>query len=214
MLQWKGDGSHTELYSYRAWQEWRDLQRNRKHYRRTAVCEECLKNVTIKNCCIIFELCEPWLNSIYNYLLFVQNSLYYVGRKKIVQCLICEQKNAQVLSFSSFFFVFSICTEIKTVHVLFLVIAHVKGLLHLICRKENKVMIFFCTIIHIIQYIYIKGLKSWFFFCSYWKFFVEMLAGKLLVFERRSFAPVIPRILTSWMFWVLTRLQHTAFFNL
>lgn len=49
----------------------------------------------------------------------VQNSSYYVGRKKIVQCLICEQKNAQLLSFSSFFFVFFIRTEINTVHVLF-----------------------------------------------------------------------------------------------
>lgn len=40
----------------------------------------------------------------------------------------------------------------------YMVIAHVQGLLRLICQKENKVMIFFCTIIHIIQYIYIKGL--------------------------------------------------------
>lgn len=68
-------------------------------------------------------------------------------QNKSVQCLICEQKRISII------FVFFTCTEIKTVHVLLTVITHGRGLLHLICQEENKVLIFFCAIIYIVQYM-------------------------------------------------------------
>lgn len=68
-------------------------------------------------------------------------------QKKIVQCLICEQKGISII------FVFFTCTEIKTVHVLLTVITHGRGLLHLIYVKKKTVMIFFCAIVYIILYI-------------------------------------------------------------
>lgn len=83
-----------------------------------------------------------------------KNSLYYVGRKKIVQCLICEQKCLiSIQKCASIIFVFLTCADKKTVHVLLTLITHGRGLLHLICQEENKVMIFFCAIIYIIQYM-------------------------------------------------------------
>lgn len=139
VLQWKGDRSHTKLHSYRAWQEWRDLQRNRKHHRRPAVCGECLKNVTMNDCCTLWTLTNL---SLQQFIVVQKNSLYYVGRNKIVQCLICEQKCISII------FVFLTCTEIKTVHVLLTVITHGWGLLHLICQEENSDDFFLCNCLY------------------------------------------------------------------
>lgn len=63
-------------------------------------------------------------------------------QKKIVQCLICEQKCISII------FVFFTCTEIKTVHVLLTVITHGWGLLHLICQEENTDDFFLCNCLY------------------------------------------------------------------
>lgn len=63
-------------------------------------------------------------------------------QNKIVQCLICEQKCISII------FVFFTCTDIKTVHVLLIVITHGRGLLPLICQEENSDDFFLCNYLY------------------------------------------------------------------
>lgn len=58
----------------------------------------------MKDCCTLWTLTNL---SLQQFIVVQKNSLYYVGRNKIVQCLICEQKCLSII------FVFFTCTEIK-----------------------------------------------------------------------------------------------------